>query len=311
MMNNMLMYFCGLLLSHTALSQSQRPFELERFEEFKYAEQIYLENPEELEVEDLAAAYFKEYKRQRSENPSEYFIPPTAIREEFKTLIQEKDPSHSANLLIRFLEEGCTEKVFSDLLKAPSEPDVLLAYQFLAAYAKGDEAKEAEYLEEMDQAGFLSPVLKAWGEAALTSASGFSSILTNGLQDLIAIRYGQLIGGMEPDLEIGNRFIQKCLDGREVAAFANMWIAPTVEGNVIAPFAKRMQVVGIGFSMTPQDQSASLEKVVKSMERPKSLTPADRGLVSSYRYLQEALFAIDKSGWAEDLQEYIEKEGLR
>lgn len=311
MISNISVILLMLILSIEVNSQSQLPFELERFEEFKYSSQLYLEQVDELSADELLAAYLNEYKRQRALNPSEYFVSPTSVRSQFGDLLKEKQANHPGEVLIKFLEEGCSRVNLVALTELPAKNKVLLPYQAMAAFAIEDEDKEIVYLNGMLREGMISDVMKAWGNAALASAKGYQSIMTNGMQDLLAVRYAQLMKDMEPDIEVGNRFVQKCNLSDEASALGSMWFAPTVENSVIAPFAKRLKVVGIGFSFQLPEGGDRLSEVAGSLTEALPKTPADRGLVSSYAYLQKALENKDKKTEAKKLKKYIDQEGLR
>ena len=309
MSNKITICFLMLFFSTVAIGQSHLPFELERFEEYKYTSQIYLDEKDELGADELLTAYLNEYKRQRSENPSDYFIDPTPVRAQFGNLLKEKHPNHPGISLINFLDDGCNRENLEALIKLPASTKALLPYQALAAFALEDEDKERLYLQGMLREGMISDVMKAWGEAALASAKGYQSIMTNGMQDLLAVRYAQLMQEMEPEIEVGNRFVQKCNLSDEASALGSMWFAPTVENSVIAPFAKRLQVVGIGFSFQLPEGGDRMDQIAEKLAEAKPQTPADRGLISSYRYLQKAL--EEKGEKPKDLKKYIDQEGLR
>lgn len=290
---------------------SHLPYELERLEQFKYSSQLYLEEIDELSADDLLAAYLNEYKRQRSENPADYFLKSTPVRTQFGTLLQEKHPNHPGVALMKFLEEGCNRDNLERLIEQPAENKALLPYQALAAFALDDQDKERLYLQGMLREGMVSDVMKAWGNAVLASAKGYQSIMTNGMQDLLAVRYAQIINEMEPEIEVANRFLQKCNLSEEASALGSMWFAPTVENSVIAPFAKRLNVVGIGFSFQLPEGGDRMSEIAGSLTEAVPQTPADRGLVSSFVYLQKALEEKEKKTEAKKLKKYIDQEGLR
>ncbi len=212
--------------------------------------------------------------------------------------------------MIQFLESGCTKENLAKLISHPAENNVLLPYQFLAAFALGETKKEKTYLDAMLREGLLSDVLKDWGVTALKSAEGFESIMTNGMQDLLAVRYAQLVKNMSPDVMVANKFVQKCGLSEEASAFGSMWFAPTLEKNVIAPFSARLKVVGTGFGFQLPENSDRMKQVAGSIQRSVSQTPADKGLVSSYGYLQKALAEAGNQKEAAELKAYIDKEGM-
>ena len=310
MKNKTFILFLGLISSMALDAQnSLLPYELERLEEFKYSSQLYLEEIDELSPDGLLAAYLNEYKRQRALNPSNYFVAPTPVRSQFGNLLKEKHPNHVGISLVNFLEDGCNRENLEALIELPAATRALLPYQSMAAFALEDEDKERLYLQGMLREGMISDVMKAWGESALASAKGYQSIMTNGMQDLLAVRYAQLMQELEPDIEVGNRFVQKCKLSDEASALGSMWFAPTVENSVIAPFAKRLQVVGIGFTFQLPEGGDRMNQIAEKLAEAKPQTPADRGLISSYRYLQKAL--KEKGEKPKNLKKYIDEEGLR
>ncbi len=158
--------------------------------------------------------------------------------------------------------------------------------------------------------GMLSDVLKAWGEIALKSAAGFESIMTNGMQDLLAVRYAQLVKSMNPDIMVANKLVQKCALSDEASSFGDMWFAPTLEKNMLDPFSSRLKIVGVGFAFQVPADGDRMKTIAKAIPESSSQTPADRGLVSSYSYLQKGLEEAGNQIEAEELKKYIDKEGL-
>ncbi len=286
------------------------PFELERLKEYPTLDAEVTENLDDLTTDDLILAFHSEYKRIRAKKPSEYFPELSDLQKEIKTLIELKYPSHAGNALVQFLETGCSKENLESLISHPAEIKVLLPYQFLAAFALEETKKEKTYLDAMQREGLLSDVLKDWGVSALKSAEGFESIMTNGIQDLLAVRYAQLVNNMSPDVMVSNKFVQKCGLSEEASAFGSMWFAPTLEKNVIAPFSARLKVVGTGFAFQLPENGDRMKQVAGSIQRSVSQTAADKGLVSSYGYLQKALAEAGSQKEAVELKAYIDKEGM-
>lgn len=287
------------------------PFELERYSSSFYSSQRNGSDPERLDKDDLMVEYLILYKAERASNPGNYFPNPGDHRSSIGQRIEKEYGDHPAIPLIGFLEDGCSEKSLGSILNAEAW-DPLLPYQALAAFAMGETDREIRFLKRLDEKRFLSPVLKAWGLAAVSSAEGYASILTNGLQDLLAVRYTQLILGHSSETEVANRLVRECQkDDTDAMAFGDMWISPVVEPRVVQPFSNRLQVVGIGFALTLKEGENRLVSTAKGLRTPNAETPADRGLVSSYRYLLEGMKAIGEKKRVTELTNYIEKEGMQ
>jgi hypothetical protein len=301
-----------LFISTMAIGQDAAiPFEIERLQDYPQTDAALSENLADMTAVDLLLAFHAEYKSIRADNPSEYFPKLSDLQKEIKTLIESNYPSHPANSLVRFLEEGCNKENLESLIAQPAEVKVLLPYQFMAAFALEDTQKEKVCIEAMLREGMLSDVLKAWGEIALKSADGFESVMTNGMQDLLAVRYTQLIKNMNPDMLMANKFIQKCGLSDEASSFGDMWFAPTLEKNVIGPFSARLKIVGIGFAFqVPADGDRMKQSAKRILQGAVSQTPADRGLVSSYGYLQKGLIEAGIETEAKQLKKLIDTEGL-
>lgn len=300
-----------VLISSVAFGQDVfMPFELERLQNYPDTRTQWNKDLNDMTSGELLLVFHAEYKKKRASKPSDYFPKTTDLQKEVKALIASKQPTHPANDLVNYLEEGCSAENLQSLVSHPAEIKVLLPYQFLAAFALEEPKKEKAYIEAMLREGMLSDVVKSWGEIALKSADGFESILTNGLQDLLAVRYAQLIKNMNPDIVVANKFVQRCGLSEKASAFGSLWFAPTLEKNVISPFSARLKVVGIGFAFElPLDGDRLKQTATWILQGAVSQTPADRGLVSSYGYLQKALAEAGITPEAKQLQKYIDKEG--
>jgi len=302
--------FC-LIFFVSALGYSQNahsPFELERFENYSEVEISKESINQSMEVQ-LLLEYHLEYKKERAKKPSNYFPKPTERQGEISSKLREEFPMFWGNKLIDFLQNGCSNENLQGLLSIQEKNRILLAYQFMAANALEDTDKEKLCLQGLLREGMISDVTKTWGNTAVVSAQGFESILTNGMQDLIAIRYVQLIEGKGKDIAIANKFIQKCGLNEEAIAFGNMWFAPTLEKNVISPFKARLQVVGIGFAFSASADGATLSSVAQSVSKVMAQNPSDEGLINSYSYLQKALEESGKKNLASQLKRYISAQG--
>lgn len=300
-----------LFISSMATAQDAAiPFEIERLQDYPKTDAALNENLADMTAGELLLAFHAEYKSIRADKPSEYFPKLSGLQKEIKILIESNYPSHPANSLVRFLEEGCTNENLKSLLFHPAEIKVLLPYQFMAAFALEDTKKEQAYIEAMLREGMLSDVLKDWGVTVLRSAAGFESIMTNGMQDLLAVRYAQLIKSMNPDIMVANKLVQKCALSDEASSFGDMWFAPTLEKNMLDPFSSRLKIVGVGFAFQVPADGDRMKTIARAIPESSSQTPADRGLVSSYSYLQKGLEEAGNQIEAEELKKRIDKEGL-
>ncbi|MCZ4408323.1 hypothetical protein O3Q51_05855 [Cryomorphaceae bacterium 1068] len=301
-----------LFISSLAVGQNAAiPFELERFKEYPMIDKEVSDNLEDMTAGELLLVFHAEYKRIRAKKPSHYFPELSDLQKEIKDLIESKYPDHEANALVQFLESGCIKENLQNLISHPAEIKVLLPYQFMAAFALEETKMEKTYIDAMLREGMFSDVLKTWGELAVKSSDGLESIMTNGMQDLLAVRYAQQIKNISPDMMVANKFVQKCGLSEEASAFGRLWFAPTLEKNVISPFSARLKVVGIGFAFeSPAGSNLMKQTAIRILQGSVSQTPADQGLVSSYGYLQKALAEAGIITEAEQLKKYIDKEGM-
>ena len=284
------------------------PFELERYSNYNSVDLAKETTGQAKEVQ-LMLEYHLEYKKQRSQNPAEYFPKPNERQQSISSSLKKDFLSFWGNKLIRFLEGGCTKENLDALISISDQNKMLLAYQFMAANALEKEDLELKYLQGLVREGMISDVTKSWGLTAISSASGFESILTNGLQDLIAVRYAQLIEKKGVEIDVDNKFIQGCALSEAPLASMNAWFAPTLQKNVITPFKSRLKVAGIGFGFSTTSQRNSPKAVAEKIDESIAKNPADKGLISSYAYLQKALEESGNSKEANELKAYISKQG--
>ena len=296
--------FILCLISLTGFSQnSDLPFELERYSNYQ------IEEPETEEVDALVHYYFELYKQERALLPGSYFPEANGLRKETGEKIRFEFPSHPSINLLDFLENGCNGTTIEALNAIDGGSSILLPYRFIAAFTIGDEEREVKLLNSMLREGMISDVLKSWGIAAMYSSLGFESVLTNGIQDLIAVRYAQLVENINPQIDVANSFVQGCGMSTEPSSFGGMWFAPTLKTNVINPFSSRLKIVGIGFAFQVPTSGDRMKKVAQELTKSKSKNPADQGLVQSYAYLQKGLEVTGYDKEARELKNYIEKQG--
>ncbi|MEM9052726.1 MAG: hypothetical protein AAGC47_11790 [Bacteroidota bacterium] len=298
-----------ILFSFFGYSQNaSSPFELERYANYDSVD-LAKETAGQAEEVKLILEYHLEYKKQRAKSPNEYFPAPSERQKIISSALKTEYPSFWGNKLISFLEDGCTKENLEGLISTSNQNKLLLAYQFMAANALEKEDLEVKYLQGLLREGMISDVTKSWGITAISSASGFESILTNGMQDLIAVRYAQLIEKKGIEIDVDNKFVQGCALSETPLASMNAWFAPTLQKNVITPFKSRLQVAGIGFGFSAPSQGNSLKTVAGRIDESIAKSPADKGLVSSYTYLQKALEESGNAKEANELKEYISKQG--
>lgn len=295
------------------------PFELERYPERLYAAWMNEHAPPFAGENEALACYLSAYKMQRAQNPSDYFPAPGANRKEAMAFLKSHFPDGEALSLIRFLESaGSTTS--AQLLLAYDAPKIkaALPYRFVAAMLLDDYRSAREVLDKMDQAQMLSPVLKAFGQNAVNSAANERHILTQGLQDLIAVAYAT---NLQPEYRIDNRFLDRCAASAKKAEIKSnamqstpLWVSPTIDPAGIG--ACELQGIGLLCGDEPKSLGPQGKWEFAGID-VKPQTPADRGLILSYRYLLQLLRkhpqypgVVNPAQTAASLEKYINNEGF-
>lgn len=267
------------------------PFELERLPPSQYQSIISNQDTSFISESDALTYYFIAYKIQRSENPASYFPEPDQKRKRAATYLNANYPHGAGLALVHFLESSGNQTSCNEILNSNSDFRLLLAYRFIAAELTQNKEEARNALEAMNSENMLSPVLKAFGENAVASFGDKKIVVTQGIQDLIAVSYA-----LSPDskIEIRNVFLEQCstFAGRPVKSIVQnhaqkLWIAPTVDVNHLES-SENIHLQGVGFVFTSDTENLAnnLSTVGLNFQGADDAaqSPADRGLIRSYRY---------------------------
>lgn len=268
------------------------PYELERMPESFYEENLHSLPSQFTSEIDALNYYFTAYKRQRAKHPGIYFPEPDSARKKASTYLSNQFPEGAAMTLVHFLESSGDWPSCEILIKASVEYKLLLPYQYIAARLMQDESKGRYYLSEVKKAQMLSPVLINFGKNAVASSGDFPVLITQGIQDLIAIDNALPAG---TNKKVINRFLETCkaysgttTENELKTQPEKCWISPSTAFNRSGESKATRRLMGIGFVKTydPEATAETMEAVGRSFsglgDTPD--TPADRGLISAYRY---------------------------
>jgi hypothetical protein len=265
----------------------------------------------------LGLRYFNLYKLQRALKPSDYFPKPNKAQKEISALLQAKYPDGMAMAFVNFIESEGSFESCAQLVDRPDNFAPARAYRFLAAFVLSLEDVEKQSLLSMQSNGQLHPFLVGFGSNLLHSSSGFDYILTNGLQDLIAVRAAQLIHGQQKQKTVLNLFAEKCpgynrpVFERVVEKEANrIFVAPTLSEKFLDAHQQNLWLSGLGYEYAsgpnpnPEMPINSMLKAARSFEMtPVSgqVNPSIKGLAISYHVFAERLaVGVQVSGNSED-----------
>ncbi len=284
------LFWLFALLSFASYSQDiLLPFEFDRSTEIAFDGTKSDFNSDK----DALHYYIEAFKAQRIENPDNYFPTPNSARNRASDFLKGKNIE-----LITFLESQGDLESSQGLSDTPTLIPEMLPYQFMAAYLLQDKVKMNQYLKQMDGNGMISPVLKAFGSNMQLSLSHENLILTQGLQDLIAISWAQR--NAENPVPVANRFMEKCgayrLDNH--MSYLNspeyrVWVSPVVAADLYKQF--NLSRAGMGLVESGSlDNTQSIEQIARTGKDFEGLdltpqTEADKGLIRSYRDFAETL----------------------
>lgn len=295
------------LLYHTpAFTQiASIPFELERYSTDVYTRTLENRDTNFTTEIDALEYYFLAYKTQRAGDPENYFPRADKNRKIAETYLRSNFPVGPAVALIDFLESRGSEESCNALISVSSDYKILLSYQFIASYLLGDQVQEKQFLNKMDQANILSDVLKSFGENSMQSIQNNTTLISQGIQDLIAFKYAAYL--VNSSVNIVNIFAENCESFKgvkinEIVAgnIDNILISPTISISFMSLNQHSLHLYGIGFALSYSDKSLA-EMMWKTGRNFAGLTnlaktPADRGLIQSYSYFAEAYqaYALEK-----------------
>lgn len=289
------------------------PFELERFPPAHYQSIIHDRDTVFTSEIEALTYYFLAYKIQRSENPAAYFPMPDQKRKMASAYLNSEYPTGAGIALVHFLESSGDQASCTEILKATSDYKLLLPYRFIAEVLTQNKGEARKTLIKMDTEGMLSLILKAYGKNAVASFEDKKIVITQGIQDLIAITYA-----LRPDskIEIQNLFLEKCsaFDGRSVKSIIKndaqkLWIAPTVDINNIGSsenlYDQGIYLQGIGSTFSFKTEKVKNRDSSLGLNfagiRETPTTPADKGLIHSYQYFSSFFtWSADKFGSIEE-----------
>jgi hypothetical protein len=288
---------------------AQKPFELERYSEAYYTEQL-VKIPTPYTPNTAVDAWWLAYKSQRASNPGKYFPAGNAVRDEAKAIIQASSQSDVLNA-IEFIESKGTLPSVEKLVNSNSTSSYVLPARYLAAFIIGNVQVERTILKEMDVQGMLSPVLKVFGANAMKSAKPVDACITSGLQDLIAVRFAQLIDGINPNAKVYNIFVTQCAayQGKSIGSVLSgnesIWVSPVCSEDFLRSNMDRLHMTGLGYSLLAgedlENSDGRFAETVNQMDwtgkTNTTLTPADKGLLNALKPLAQVM---EKKGFQKE-----------
>lgn len=311
----LILLFLLLCWQQAFAQKAHMPFELERYSADVYDNMLSTFNTNFENEQQALEFYFLAYKAQRAASPAQYFPLPNEHRKNAASFIKSTYPTGFAIALIGFLENEGSPQFCNTLIHSSSDLEILLPYKFMAAYLLSDKSLENEYLRKMDQAGMLSDVLKNFGANAVQSIPEKTIIISQGMQDLISIKYGVFKSGL--DMDIMNVFSAKCegFDRVEIDKVLSenknhIWISPSISTGFAIEHKQSLYLWGIGFALSDADKNLveTMQNVGRNFAglNDNALTPADKGLIRSYSYFAKAYQAFTlESGNNEDQSQNV------
>jgi len=304
-----LVFLASLCLSHfVILGQDNLPWELERFDSKVYESAN--SNPALISDEtELFQAYYLEYKQKRTKNPAAYFSAPSLHQQLIKENLSKSDNPSDLLFLIYFLEKGSLE-LLEKLAEAPYEHSATLPYRFIAEIAGENKAKAEIYLQKMDDYGMISPVLKAWGLNAISNPNQ-QIFMTHGMQDLVGLYWALSESKRIQNAIVFNRYVNNIShtfpsETAFLDQFSSAWISPVFNLEFLNEELHRIRLSGIGFKRTkaPGDALSEFENAAMGFAGIGTAckTPADVGLVESYRYFNRLMKQVIRKNKMEEFQ---------
>jgi len=311
---------CFFTVSQVLLAQSDIPWELERF-----SSDHYTSRKTKLDAEPSASqnfsAYYQIYKIERAKKPEIYLADSSLSHHSSLNFLSDIEFDEELILLINFLETQ-NLRALQDLSKSAYEHEATLPYRFAAAMIEKDTEKATYYLDQMDKSGMISPVMKSWGFNA-SQVAGQHVYMTQGIQDLIALSWAFSETGSLGDKYIYNIYlnnISKEFQDENAFLISNStaWISPALNASFFNAHVDNLRISGIGFKLLGSrgDAQTELDLTVEGFRGigTECQNPADRGLVSSYRYFNDQLKTLSKrrkyeglESFHKNLSKYIEK----
>lgn len=273
------------------------PFELERYSPDVYVNTLEKKDGIFKTESDALEYYFLAYKAQRAMQPENYFPKADKYRDLAASYLRIHFPEGSALSLIDFLENRGRQESCIGLITANTDYQILLPYQFMAAYLTDNQSLESQFINKMDQAGMLSDVLKSFGENAMRAIQNNTLVISQGMQDLIALKYAAKQSNRT--IEVTNIFAEKLAafnriktDNISAKTKNFIWISPSISSEFTTQYKQSLYLWGIGFALSDSDKNLAV--AIQSTGRSfvglshKADSPADRGLIQSYSYFAKA-----------------------
>ncbi len=291
-----ILFLLLLLPVQSVFSQNDyMPFELERFPPAHY--QSIISEKDTIFTSEIEALtyYFLAYKLQRSKNPASYFPVPDLKRNLASSYLKAAYPSGSGVAFVHFLESSGGKSACDEILHSNSDYKLLLPYRFIAAELTQNKKEARIALARLDSENMLSPVLRNFGKNAVASLEDKKTVMTQGIQDLIAI--SSALDG-NSNFNMHNLFLEQCsaFDGRSLQTIVqadaeNLWIASTINFTQLDT-SMQLHLQGIGFVLTDETENLATTMSIVGLHFSGSddaaQSPADRGLIRSYRYFSNA-----------------------
>jgi hypothetical protein len=270
----------------------------------------------------------------RAVSPSHYFPKPNLDQKQIGSELRSQFPESVATALIDFIEtEGSLESCAALIERSPDFAPAL-PYRFLAAYIIGMGDVEREALQAMQDGGIISPFLIGFGHNLLISADNADYIITNGFQDLIAVRAAQILDGRGSGTVVYNQFATTCrawaglnIDNLLTEESRKIFIAPTMSESFLEKHAANLWISGLGYvyATGPDADTKKLKKAAIQTARqfytpplPRSeINPSTSGIILIYKvFINEFEQIIEADGsksdrnkadeikaWLEEIQE--------
>ncbi len=312
----LLLLFPGWLLGQ----YSGLPFELERNETAYYDEVLDDLSNDFQSESDALSYYLTAYKKQRANNPAAYFIGSNESRNLAAEFIKANYSAGGSMALIGFLESEGSLASCAQLISIESEFVELLPYQYLAATILKQDNKALVYLSDMSKHHMISEVMVAFGNNARISMKQSDIVVTQGLQDLIGIRFALYEAGEE--IEIRNFLVEstRAFEGQRInelleSTNKSIWISPTVSTSFYERYINQLWMAGIGlkFQNGPSLNPAEPKELIRGVGtnfyglKSKPKTPADFGLISAYKPFAKQFFELSQREQSENLSSKAKK----
>jgi hypothetical protein len=313
--NHMRIALLFLLMISTASFAQNLPYELERYEARHYKAHVDQADREFSTPKQAISYYLLVYKYQRALEPSNYFPAPDPERERAREYLESAPGNLKELAPVSFLESSGDRTSVEKLNKADLGTPEFLPYQFIAAVLTNQENRKRDILTRMYDEGMITPILETFGSNTILSTSNQDQILTNGLQDLIAVEYALLIGKAEK--RVFNVLVSQCkaYSGISLDDFlrsnSSVLVSPAIYPRFLVAYQQELSQKGIGFIYGKEVPNTSLLHKLNSTAEYfsgiglKPTNPADEGILKSYSGFYEVLQKAEEMGLIKPNKELI------